>query len=84
MPPTSTDDTLSIFCRNVACIRRRQGLTQKEMALILGIGIRSLRMLEKGCVPENLGVQMLIPLARLAGVRVSTLFHELLADRARG
>lgn len=82
--PTTYAETEANFCANIAYLRRSRGLTQKEMALILGIGIRSLRMLEKGTIPRNLGVQMLIPLARFSGVRIMTLFGERLEETGRG
>ena len=36
------------FCRNIAVLRRVKGMTQKEMAEILGVSVSTVRKMEKG------------------------------------
>ena len=40
------------FSRNVHYLRKKNGYTQKDMAIIMHICVRSLRKLEKGMIPK--------------------------------
>lgn len=51
-----------ILCINITTLRNHYGLTQKKMAELLGIGIHSLRLLEKGILPPRLSFTILITL----------------------
>ena len=42
---------VDIFCSNVRYLRASNGLTQKEMAKIMGISVGSLRKIERGILP---------------------------------
>ena len=42
------------FCNNIRILRERNSLSQRKMADQLGIGIYSLRMIEKGILPPRL------------------------------
>ena len=43
---------MEIICKNLRYLRKRNGLTQKQMADILGVGIGSIREMEKGRIPR--------------------------------
>ena len=42
---------IEYFCHNIAFLRKSHGLSKKEMAKILGIGIWSLNKIERGELP---------------------------------
>ena len=48
----------SIFCYNVAMLRKQHHLSKKQMAKILGIGIGSLNKLESGILPPRMDVKV--------------------------
>ena len=70
------------LCHNIAWLRRRNGLSQKEMALTLGLGVRSLQRIEKGQIPGCLSVLHVHLLAELFGVSVKRLFAERLDEES--
>ena len=45
---------LQSLCRNVAYLRKKHGLTQSQMANIMGVGIGTVRSLERGIVPPRM------------------------------
>ena len=64
------------FCDNVRLLRRRAGLTQKEMAKRLGVGAVSISMLEKGTVPKRLSCEVLFRLALEFGASPTDLLKK--------
>ena len=68
-------NTLEDFCRNVHYLRKKNGLTQKETAKLLHIGVESLRKIEAGELPPRLGVEVLF----YAQTAFSVPFSRLLA-----
>ena len=48
-----------VFCENVRLLRKREGLTQKEMAERLKVSVRSISMIENGIVPKRLSCDIL-------------------------
>lgn len=67
---------LLILCDNVRILRRRAGLTQKEMAKRLGVGVGSISMLEKGVVPKRLSCEVLFRLALEFGASPNDLLKK--------
>jgi len=55
-------------------LRERSGLSKKEMAEIMGIGIKSLEKIENGVLPPRTGVDVLIRLSQKFDIRL----HEFL------
>ena len=70
-------DELEVFCKNVYFLRKKNGLTQREMAKLLNISVYSLGRIEKGIVPENLGCEMLFHLTVKFHVKMKELFEPL-------
>lgn len=68
------DQSLTIFCKNIHILRTKNGLTQKEMAKLLRIGVRSLRTIETGHIPPRLGCNVFYYAAVYFGLRISALF----------
>ena len=58
------DPSIRILCRNIQRLRRRTGLSQKDMAALLQISIYSLRRLENGQLPPRLGINFLFSISR--------------------
>lgn len=66
--------SLTIFCKNIRILRIKNGLSQREMAQVLGIGVGSLRTIEAGHIPPCLGCNALYNAAVYFGLRISALF----------
>lgn len=49
---------LEILMKNIEYIRKKNGLSKKEMATILGIGINTLEKIENGIIPKRLTVEI--------------------------
>ena len=62
------------FTHNVAWLRKHHGLTKKEMAQMLGIGVSSLTKLENGIVPQRMTTEVLNQLCTHFHVDLSDLF----------
>jgi len=57
-----TDCWKAIFCRNIAFLRKKHSLTQKQMAQIMGTSVYSVRLLEQGIMPKQLPYTVFYPL----------------------
>ncbi len=71
------DQSLTIFCQNIRILRIKNGLSQKEMAKILRIGVGSLRTIEAGHIPPRFGCNAFYYAAVHFGLRISALFAPL-------
>ena len=49
-------DELPIFCCNIRYLRKKNGWTQKQMAEKLKISVGYVRKLERGQIPERMGI----------------------------
>ena len=56
------------LCNNVRYLRQQHGLTQKEMAAVLGVSVRLLRGIEHGEPGHRLGTFMLCRLCAHFGL----------------
>lgn len=73
-------DPRTIFCRNVAWLRRTHGLSQKEMAQRLHIGLHSLRKIEQGLMPPRLGAAVLLHIHDVFGILPEEMFSPLYSE----
>ncbi|MBQ8497711.1 MAG: helix-turn-helix transcriptional regulator [Clostridia bacterium] len=71
-----TDKDVQIFCENIRKIRLEYGLSKKEMAKILEIGIKSLNSLENGKIPPRLNCLIFYKIQENFGIRPGDLFDE--------
>ena len=62
------------FSQHVQRIRREQNLTQREMADRLGIGVRTLSMIESGILPPRLSCEILFRIENQFGIHPKDLF----------
>ncbi len=71
-----TKKELQTFSYNVAWLRKKNGLTKKKMAQILGIGVVSLNKIERGEVPPRTSVEILFKIYNYFNIRPSELIAE--------
>ena len=69
-----------IFLANLTDLRLRYGYTQKQMAHLLGIGIPSLRMIERGILPPRLSAKVILRAEETFGISAVKLLSENLKD----
>ena len=68
-------DELGNLCKNIYFLRKKNGLTQREMARLLNISVYSLSRIERGIVPENFSCEVLFYLAKNFSIEISELFR---------
>lgn len=56
------------FCFNVKWLRKQSGLSQKEMARRLGIGVKSLAAVESGVIPCRMTIKIFFEIYDYFGV----------------
>jgi len=69
-----TDCWKAIFCRNIAFLRKKHSLTQKQMAQIMGTSVYSVRLLEQGFLPKQLPYTVFYPLCDYFGLSADAFF----------
>ena len=62
---------IDIFLYNVAWLRKHYGLSKKEMARKMGIGVGSLNKIEKGELPPGLKIDVLFNIYKEFGIFMS-------------
>ena len=62
------------FSYHIQRIRKEQKLTQREMAGRLGIGVRTLSMIEKGILPPRLSCAIIFRIQDQFGIHPKDLF----------
>lgn len=60
------------FMHNVVYLRKKHGLTENEMARLLGIGTRSMHKLENGIVPPRMNMDALLAIWNCFGITPMT------------
>ena len=73
----SNQDEILVFGENVKKLRKKENLSKKEMADIMGVGVRSVTMLENGVLPLRLDVKALQRLSLRFGIKIEDLFSEI-------
>ena len=72
---------METFINNIIRIRKKYGLSKKEMAKIMHIGVGSLSMLEKGEMPKRMSVDAVFYLSAYFGIRCSDWFAAPFDDK---
>ena len=62
------------FCSNIRYLRKTHGLTQAQMADIMGVSISTVRLLENGTLPKRLSYVVLFPLCEYFDLSYDALF----------
>ena len=68
MSRAENERELKNFCRNVAWLRKQNGLSKREMAKRLGIGIATLDKIERGEFPSRMGIEVLFSIQKHFGI----------------
>ena len=71
------DTQLKIFCQNIKILREKNGLNEKEMTKILGIGVNSLEKIEQGIIPHRTGVKIIFKISQHFKIEPHKLFDYL-------
>ena len=72
-------EQLLILCDNVRFLRKREGLSQKEMAKRLKVSVRSISMIEKGIIPDRLSCEIIFNIYFEFGISPNDLLKKRLA-----
>lgn len=59
---------LSVFCENFKKLRKKEKLSKRKMAKILGIGVKSITLIENGTVPKRLSFKIMIKIYNNFGI----------------
>ncbi|MBE6657149.1 MAG: helix-turn-helix transcriptional regulator [Ruminococcaceae bacterium] len=62
--------------KNLSCLRQKHNLTQKQMAHILGIGVHSWQMIERGEMPPRLSARVVLTASDAFGIPAARLFSK--------
>lgn len=73
-------DEFANFCSNIRYLRKKNGLTQKQMAQKLHISENYIRKLEKGQIPYRLGIDAIWHTHIAFGVPVQDVLGSLLEE----
>ena len=68
---------LVVFCRNIACLKMHYGLTNRELASIMHVGIGTVRRLLRGEVPPRVSAAIIMYLSCHFSIPPSRLFSPL-------
>jgi len=68
------------FTCNITWLRRVHGYSKKQMALRLGIGIKSLTTLENGTIPPKLSANIFLTIYDTFGIHPEALLNQRLQD----
>lgn len=71
------NNEVEIFCNNVKLLRKNNSLTQKEMAKICNVGVKSISNIEKGILPKRLSASVLFSLHSHFNISLSALFRPI-------
>ena len=67
---------LTVFCRNVAFLRKSNGLTYVQMAEKVGVTPRSIVQLEQGTVPKRLSCEIVFNICSEFDINVNDIFEK--------
>lgn len=71
MSINTNDDVMEFLSHNVLYLRKTHNITKKEMAKILGVGIKTLSKIEQGLLPPRLSVEVLFRIRDYFGIPLS-------------
>lgn len=70
-------EQLQAFMENIAHLRKQYGLSKKEMAEILGIGVKTLDKIERGELPKRISTHVIFRIQDHFCIPPSKQFHKL-------
>lgn len=78
-----TQNAKKTFCLNVKKLRTAYGLSKKEMAKILHIGIASLTKMEDGILPPRMSYEVVLYICKYFHVTPDQIFSDHFEVRAQ-
>ena len=72
------DEYAIIFCQNIKALREKNGISKKEMAKILEVGVKSLSEIEQNILPPRLKVDIISKLSKHFKISPRELFDIML------
>ena len=60
----NTNDEINNFMNNIAYLRKKNGLSKKEMANVLNISVYALNKIERGELPKKISVEVVFNLQK--------------------
>lgn len=67
---------ITLFCENIKALRKINKLSKKDMAKLIGIGTKSLTLIENGRLPPKLGCDVLFKIQKEFGIAPQTMFSK--------
>ena len=74
------DEECLVFLRNIAYLRKKNGLSKKEMANLLGISVYSITKIENGIFPKNLKAEVIYNIYKKFKIKPSEQFSQIFAE----
>lgn len=71
----SVEEQCTALCRNVTALRKQHGLSKREMAKILGVGVNTLTQMEQGNLPKSFRAGALLRIQDRFGVSIQSLLY---------
>lgn len=78
-----TDKDILCFCNNVRKLRNMHNLTKSQMSEIMGIGLYSLNLIEKGCLPLRLDIDAVFSLVKYFGIPLKCIFEDIEEEKKK-
>jgi DNA-binding XRE family transcriptional regulator len=72
-----SEKEIMAFCENVRYVRKKNGLSKKEMAKKLGIGVKSLELIESGSLPPRMSVRVVYMIYENFGILPKDIFYPI-------
>lgn len=66
-----------VFCQNIKKLREAEKLSKKDMSKRLGIGVKSLTMLENGIIPKRLTCKIVFKIQDEFNIHPKNMFKPL-------
>ena len=66
-----------IFCQNIKKLREREKLSKKDMAKRIGIGVKSLTMLENSILPKRLTCEIVFKIQDEFNIHPKNIFKPI-------
>lgn len=74
-------DELGVIAHNITWLRKKHGLSKKEMVRLLGVGTASISTMEKGMFPPRTGINALFLTSKHFHIPVCKLCSKLLQSQ---
>ena len=71
------DQQIIVFCENMKTLRKRNNLSKKEMAKILGIVVRNLAKIEERVMPSKTSTSVIFKISHHFKIKLHELFLPL-------